>query len=322
MNINSHSFIVLMCVDMKRIAITYLALHITIAVFGQNPTDFDLQGKWLGIVGETCHDSINSIEFFPDGTFLQIGWQTSGPFDWVAKRGDYRIIDIEGEMFLHMINEEMQYGTGGEFSSNINLNSNSPPQSKYVLLSDSSGFCLVALKNILTGSEYEWINPRCYVNSLYLQSDVNQSESLGVFLIPSGYTGRIMVALNQESGQEVVFDERSRRVLSIPGNGLLKTQAKPMPMAFAKNQFKYYYQTDEGVLNELKNISGSCLNSFAGLSEEELNNLGYDPDEVYVYPFRYNPARNLINEHFEEEIVGQIKLIIVDVLRDLIPVFD
>ena len=309
-------------VKVKSIITAFLVFQINLVVLPQGRIDSGLEGKWLDVTGTSCHDSINSIQFFSDSTILQLNWQSFGPFDLLAKRAVISIINDKGDLFLHMINEEMQWGTESEFSSQNNLNSNSPPKSKYMLLPDSSGFCLIGLKTIRTGLEYEWTIPRCYSSNLTLLSDDSPKKSQGLFLIPSGYTGRIMVALNQESGQEAVFDDRNRRVLVIPGNGLLKTKAKPMPEAFAKNQFDYYYQNENGVMIELKQIPNTCLNSLIGLSEKEIKKLGYNPDEVYVLPARYNPARNIINKHFEEEITGQVKLIIVDVLKNLIPKLD
>lgn len=142
------------------------------------------------------------------------------------------------------------------------------------------------------------------------------------FYLPSGYRGYAWVALDQQHGQPAEYDGEGRRVLQIPESGLLLTQSEPMPTALAKREFAFYFSDKNGIATDsIPLIPADCLSLFKNqqFTNGQIREYGYDPNQVYVYYYRYNnPGRENINKLFGQEIKGQVIWFRVDTLKNLL----
>ncbi len=153
------------------------------------------------------------------------------------------------------------------------------------------------------------------------EHEIYQSEIRSVFYLPAGYTGNSYVALEQPEGEPAEIDEEGRRVLYIPPSGLLLTMSKPMPTGLAKREFAFYYLDKDVIFNDpIPVIPHNCFYNFYTneLNDEQIKEYGFNPDQIYVYYHRYNPAREIVNNLFLKDIKGQVFMFRVDTLRNFL----
>jgi hypothetical protein len=153
---------------------------------------------------------------------------------------------------------------------------------------------------------------------------INQPIIHSIFYLPDSYTGYAWVAMAQPDGKPTEKDVQGREVFHIPESGLLLTQSKPMPTALAKREFAFYFVNNGGdVREEISVLSHDCVSFFKKqeFSGEQINEYGFDYDQIYVYYYRYNnPSREKINKFFEKDIKGQVFWFRVDTLKNLLKI--
>ena len=164
--------------------------------------------------------------------------------------------------------------------------------------------------------------PIAYIRKDKTKSEVFHPIIRSKFYLPNGYRGYAWVALDQQHGQPAEYDGEGRRVLQIPESGLLLTQSELMPTALAKREFAFYFSDKNGIATDsIPLIPADCLSLFKiqQFTNGQIREYGYDPNQVYVYYYRYNnPGRENINKLFGKTIKGQVFWFRVDALRNLL----
>lgn len=143
-----------------------------------------------------------------------------------------------------------------------------------------------------------------------------------VFVLQDGFRGYSWVATEQLKGKAPAMDYEGRHIIEIPENGILETKAAITPVALSKRELEFFFRQNwNNGLMSIPHISLNCLTFLQSknYTDDEIVNFGYEPDQVYVFYFRYNnPGREGINNIFGKEIQGQVFWFRVDTLRDLL----
>jgi len=179
---------------------------------------------------------------------------------------------------------------------------------------------LLIFKGGEISDQYQIAN--AYSKKIKEQRKTFTSKVSTVFVLPDGFRGYSWVAIEQPNGKAPEKDSEGRPIIEIPENGVLETKASVTPVALAKRELGFYFREDrDNKQGRIPHISDNCRQLFVSknLTDEEIVNSGYDPDQVYVYYYRYNnPGREEINKLFEKEITGQVFWFRVDTLRNLL----
>ncbi|MBW6479495.1 MAG: hypothetical protein K0B37_08715 [Bacteroidales bacterium] len=168
---------------------------------------------------------------------------------------------------------------------------------------------------------YEYQIPVAYIRKEKSATEVYRPTIRSIFYLPVGYAGYALVALDQHHGEPAEYDGEGRRILHMPESGLLLTHSEPMPLAMAKREFAFYFNDSDGKISvSLPLLPNSCITLFKNqnFTNEQIQEYGYDPDQIYVYYYRYNPGRENINKLFGQEIKGQVFWFRVDTLWNLL----
>jgi hypothetical protein len=111
-----------------------------------------------------------------------------------------------------------------------------------------------------------------------------------VFLLPRGYAGRVLVLLNQQKGEAILYGDRKQRVYEIPDDGILRTQFTPNTASHHPN--KYFYvenaqKTEIPYVNDPRQLKSDsiqiCCFSFGrGGKSPNVNDIVVEYYEFYV----------------------------------------
>lgn len=171
------------------------------------------------------------------------------------------------------------------------------------------------------GHENVFSSVRLYVkDEVFNGNAIKNNEIGGKFILPDGFTGRGLIALNQADGLEPEFDTNGIPIYRIGKDGLLSTKHPENPTMIAKGTYKFYFiESEEQILTEIPVLFNDCRQLLA--HEYRMNGklLGrkYKLDELYVIT-RYNPAPNVIDEAFGKSTLGNVIIFQVDTLKNFL----
>lgn len=277
--------------------------------YGGNLTQANILGNWQAMYRE-CE---NDIKIIITDTYIITGSSFS------LIKFSYSISDsvsFDGSISLKLFNAKISADNGLNYSE---LGSKTDTIKANIFIEKD---ILVLL--IWKGGDRldEFQIAAAYTRKNESEPFIYQPSIQSKFYLPDGYTGYAWVAMAQSDGDPAEYDRDGRRILKIPESGLLLTQSKPMPTALAKREFAFYYQMNDGLANDvIPVLPSNCLFYFtkSNLSEEQLIDYGFNPNQIYVHYYRYNnPPREKLNKLFETEIKGQVFWFRVDTLRNLL----
>ena len=126
----------------------------------------------------------------------------------------------------------------------------------------------------------------------FMQTILHTGSRNGIYLMPSGYVGTVIIVYNQPDG--VVLDvEGGYYVYKIPPSGVLKVTTPPYEGIV---NLKYFYVDQTGERQEVKHITitgdhdpqGRPQNKYGNLSQDEVENSIFVMNPSGVGEFRVN----------------------------------
>ncbi|MBX2930246.1 MAG: hypothetical protein KF852_20615 [Saprospiraceae bacterium] len=148
-----------------------------------------------------------------------------------------------------------------------------------------------------------------------------EDEICNRFLLEEDFTGLLVVLYQSPDLVTKRIDPIEQRTFHVPSNGLLETLHAADPISFAMRGNAFYYADKNGTPVKRLSLMLREILSPGVLQLEKVNNYlsRFDPDEVYVVPLGYNQmARQLLNERFGKELIGNAEMYQVGRLKDLI----
>ncbi len=162
---------------------------------------------------------------------------------------------------------------------------------------------------------------------VYTRGDVDKTEVfsqkdqkvVSKYIIPNDFTGKVLIAFNQNDGVPVKYDRENCTILSIPSTGLLQTMVIENPFELANGQIAFYAQ--DSLTKKVKKLKIIDQNLLGVLGEKERSEIleMYDLEEVCVFVQGYNQnPRKIVNTAFGKEINGNVAFFVVDALKNLL----
>lgn len=300
---------------MRRLSLISVLWVLSTGAIGGNLKNDSIVGHWRALFDDCEHDleliindSLLIFKSEPGTTFLQ--------HKYMISESD----SLNDSYTLKLFDSETSIDYGRNFETIFGKNDTA----KVKIFIDDNILSFLAFKGGDLSSQYQIVEAY-YRETEESKIDYKPNVST-MFYLPEGFRGYSWVAFEQQDGEieevDIINGTRGIRIFRIPDSGILKSQSEPMPDALAKREFEFYYLSgNEKSISLINPISRSCLSYIKteSLTESEITELGFDPDRVYVYYYRYNnPGRREINKIFGEEIIGQVFWFRVDTLRNFL----
>ncbi len=136
-------------------------------------------------------------------------------------------------------------------------------------------------------------------------SDDSEKE---IFKLPLNFIGDIFINYHQKGAGNNLVDRQKNRIISVTDRGFVKTEFKEqiLPYAFGLFEFESLNKRYPFFIQDL-------------MTSTEINRL--NPDSVYVCVYGYNQiGRKEINKLYGEKITGNVLMLKVDTLKNIIVV--
>lgn len=171
----------------------------------------------------------------------------------------------------------------------------------------------------LPGIENHIDEVQCYQRAKSTKS-ISRKVKQEKIIFPQGLEGFIYIAYGQKDGQKIELDEHGNRILTIPKNGILKTQAIEDPEILATDQFVFYEKDSlSGVLRPYPVYQhGAFRKTAIQLKNQESVTLKYPAESMamFVWGFNQTGRKRVINKVFGEIIEGNVLSLEIDTVGE------
>jgi len=281
------------------------------------------QNQKLYAIKPECPDTLSWIYIKNDTILMQQNYLH--PNSYFLNRLTYSLGESadKDSLYLFIHKQEIAFGQDTLFQEGVRMGKSQDWVQRVWVKPDNETLLFVYQKSPYEGRpghENVFANVRLYVHEELFKdkaSDIHKIE--GIFILPDGFTGRGLVALNQTDGLEPEYDKNGIPIYRIGKNGLLSTQHPENPFIVAKGTCKFYFMDSENQnLTEIPVLLNDCKQLLAHefKMNGKLSDTKYKLDELYVLITRYNPAPNIIDEAFGKKTLGNVKIFQVDTLKN------
>lgn len=130
------------------------------------------------------------------------------------------------------------------------------------------------------------------------------------FNLPLNFIGDIFVNYNQKGAGNKLVDNQNNRIIEVSDRGLVKTEFKELILSYAFGVFEFK--------SPIKRYPFFIQDL---MKDTEINKL--NPDSVYVCVYGYNQTgRKQINKMYGEEINGNVLMLKVDTLKNILKMME
>lgn len=314
---------------MKTLIITALSVILIMSACAQSVDErikfLALQNQKLFAIKPGCPDTVSWINIKNDSVLLRQTYLH--PHSYKLDRLTYTLGESahRDSLYLFIHKEEVAFGQDTLFHEMLRMGKSQDWLQRVWVKAENESLLFVYQKSPFEGRpghENVFTTVRLYVNhDVFKEAYFETNEIEGKFILPDGFTGRGLIALNQADGLEPEYDIEGIPIYRIGPNGLLATQHPENPFMMAKGTYKFYFiESEKQTLTEIPAVYNDCWQRLThdykvnGEFSDERNRL----DDIYVLVTRYNPAPNVIDEEFGKTILGNVKIFRVDTLKNLL----
>lgn len=308
------------------LAIAYLVLFP--ACSQNNDLNSTLSGyhnKMFFAVKPGCTDTLSWIYIKNDSVLLRQNYWHPNSFKLDKLHYALEVSTNKDSLYLFIYREEVAFGQDSLFQEVFHMGKQPQQPQRVWIKQEKDALLFVYQKPSIagrSGHENVFNGVRLYLHEkAYSISEIGADEMQGKFILPKGFIGVGMIALNQTDGVEAEYDSGNNPIYRIGDDGLLSTQHTENPFMIAKGAYHFYYNDKRKQnLTSIHALYPDCRQLLA--YEFKLNGTlpdeKYKLDEVYFLVSRYNPGPNIIDEAFGKRIIGNVKVFRVDTLRNLL----
>lgn len=285
-----------------------------------------LQNKKLYAIKPGCPDTLSWIFIKNDSVLMRQTYMH--PNNYKLDRLTYTLGESahRDSLYLFIHKEEVAFGQDTLFHEMLRMGNKSQDWLQRVWVkAKNKSLLFVYQKSSFEGRpghENVFTTVRLYVNhEVFKEASFEVNEIEAKFILPDGFTGRGLVALNQADGLEPEYDVNGIPIYRIANNGLLSTQHPENPSMVAKGTYKFYFiESEKQILTQIPVLFNDCRQLLAHefKMNGKLSDTKYKLDELYVLISRYNPAPNVIDEAFGKRTLGNVKIFQVDTLSNFL----
>ncbi len=314
---------------MKTLIITALSVILIMSACAQSVDErikfLALQNQKLFAIKPGCPDTVSWINIKNDSVLLrQTYWH---PDSYRLDRLSYTLSEStdKDSLYLYIFKQEVAFGQDTMFQEMVNMGKSRDWLQRVWVKPENESLLLVYQKSPFEGRpghENVFTTVRLYVHEELFKDKAFQTHEIeGKFILPDGFTGRGLIALNQADGLEPEYDIEGIPIYRIGPNGLLTTQHPENPFMMAKGTYKFYFiESEKQTLTEIPPLFNDCRQRLTHdyKVNGEFSDERYRLDDIYVLVTRYNPAPNVIDEEFGKTTLGNVKIFRVDTLKNLL----
>ncbi|TVQ10017.1 MAG: hypothetical protein EA361_14590 [Bacteroidetes bacterium] len=303
-----------------------------IVLFSACSQSVDANAKFLALQNQKyyaikpgCPDTLSWIHIKNDSVLLhQTYWH---PDSYRLDRLTYTLGEStdKDSLYLFIHKQEFAFGQDTVFQEVVNMGKTHDWLQRVWVKPEIDALLFVYQKYPFEGRpghENVFTTVRLYVNhDVFKEAYFETNEIEGKFILPDGFTGRGLIALNQADGLEPEYDMEGIPIYRIGPNGLLATQHPENPFMMAKGTYKFYFiESEKQTLIEIPALYNDCRQSLTHdyTVNGEFSDERYRLDDIYVLVTRYNPAPNVIDEEFGKTTLGNVKIFRVDTLKNFL----
>ena len=281
------------------------------------------QNQKLYAIKPGCPDTLSWIFIKNDSVLMRQTYMH--PNNYKLDRLTYTLGEsaYRDSLYLFIHKEEVAFGQDTLFHEMLRMGESQDWLQRVWVKAENESLLFVYQKSPFEGRpghENVFTTVRLYVNhEVFKEASFEANEIEGKFILPDGFTGRGLIALNQAEGLETEYDVNGIPIYRIGKNGLLSTQHPENPFMVAKGTYKFYFVDSKYQnLTEIPVLFNDCRQLLAHefKMNGKLSDTKYKLDELYVLITRYNPAPNIIDEAFGKKTLGNVKIFQVDTLKN------
>ncbi|MBW6479496.1 MAG: hypothetical protein K0B37_08720 [Bacteroidales bacterium] len=314
---------------MKKIVYFIISFSIALSACAQKADEKSMflafQNQKLYAIKPGCHDTLSWIYLKNDSVLMQQNYLH--PNSYFLNRLTYSLGKSadKDSLYLFIHKEEVAVGQDTLFQEMVRMGKSQDWVQRVWVKPDNETLLFVYQKSPFEGRpghENVFTSVRLYVHEELFKdkaSDIHEIE--GKFILPDGFTGRGLIALNQADGLEPEYDMNWTPVYRIGNNGLLSTQHPENPFMVAKGTYRFYFMDNVNQnLTEIPVLFNDCRQMLAHefKMNGKLSDETYKLDALYVIVTRYNPGPKVIDEAFGKTTLGNVKIFRVDTLKSLL----
>lgn len=245
-----------------------------------------------------CLSSCSNNDFEGKWEFsneIKLSFSGENKFEWKTKNDN---INFHGTYKIHHDPDYITLNTQHDFSLSFLFQN----KDNWLILWNYKG------NNKETAGHIDEIYP--FTREGYQINNSVYKHEKEIFKLPSNYIGDIFVSYNQSGSKNSFRDDKNNYHIIIPDNGLSKTDLEEsvLDFAFGAYEFNYPHKKIPFFIDDLVNDSLLKL----------LNH-----DSIYACVYGYNQiGRKRINKLYGEQIKGNVLMIEVDTLKNILKTRD